>query len=239
MAKTLNKNNKKYLQVKENQLKTKQKNSVLKTYFSQNKKTRILAVGDIHGDTRMVNRLAEKAKKEHVDLVILAGDLTFAENSTKNLIGPFLKEKKQVLIIPGNHESLATTNFLAEMYSPNTTSIHGYSFIKKNVGIFGAGSGDVGIFKLRDEEILKLLTKGHEKVKDVKKRIMVTHIQPHRTKIEKVGGFEGSRAVRKAIEKFQPDIAICAHLHNTGGIEEKIGRTRVISVSRKEVIFDI
>ena len=60
-----------------------------------------------------------------------------------------------------------------------------------------------------------------------------------KTLIEKIGHFRGSTCVRKAIEEFQPDIAICAHLHNTGGIEEHIGKTRVISVSRKEKIFEI
>ena len=60
------------------------------------KKTKILAIGDIHGDTGLVKRLADKAVKEKVDLIILAGDITFAEQSTKNLIGPFIKAKKQV-----------------------------------------------------------------------------------------------------------------------------------------------
>ena len=48
------------------------------------KPLKILAVGDIHGDTGLVKKLAEKAEKENVDLVIIAGDLTFIEKSTKN-----------------------------------------------------------------------------------------------------------------------------------------------------------
>ena len=64
------------------------------------KKTKILAIGDIHGDTGLVKKLAEKAKKEHVDLVILAGDITLAEESTKNLIGPFLKAKNIFAAVP-------------------------------------------------------------------------------------------------------------------------------------------
>jgi len=202
------------------------------------KKTKILAIGDIHGDKGLVKKLAERAKREHVDLVILAGDLTFAEMDTKDLIGPFIKAKTQVLLIPGNHESLATTNFLAEMY-PNTKNIHGYSFKTGEVGIFGAGSGDIGIFQIKDSEMFNLLKKGNDSVKDSKKKIMVTHLQPQGTLIEKIGGFQGSKAIRKAIEKSQPDIAISAHLHNTGGIEEKIGKTKVISVSRNPAIFEI
>ncbi len=201
------------------------------------KKTKILAVGDIHGDTGLVKRLAEKAVKEEVDLVILAGDLTFAEQSTKNIIGPFIKAKKQVLIIPGNHESIATADFLAEMY-PNTKNIHGYSFRKDNLGVFGAGAGDIGINQIKDSEIFELLKKGHENVKDSVKKIMVTHMHPKGSKAE-FSGFPGSSAVRKAIKEFQPNVLITAHIHEAGGMEEDMGKTRVINVSRKEKIFEI
>lgn len=207
----------------------------------QRKKTKILAIGDIHGDTGLVKKLAEKAKEEDVDLIIMAGDLTFAERSTKNIIGPFIKEGKQVLIIPGNHESLATIDFLAEMYSPNTKNIHGYSFTKGNLGIFGAGHGDIGIHRIREDEIFDLLKTGNERLKKqgVNKTIMVTHLQPSNTIMEKIGGFPGSKGVRKAIEKFKPDVAITAHIHEASGLEEHIGKTRVINVSRKEKIFEI
>lgn len=201
------------------------------------KKTKILAVGDIHGDTGLVRRLAEKAKKENVDLVILAGDLTFAEQSVKNLIGPFIKAKKQVLLIPGNHESMATADFLAEMY-PNTKNIHGYSFIKDDLGIFGAGAGDIGINQIKDSEIFALLKKGHENVKDLKKKIMVTHMHPKGSKAE-FSGFAGSSAVRKAVKEFKPDVLISAHIHEAGGLEEYSGKTKIINVSRKEKIFEI
>jgi uncharacterized protein len=201
------------------------------------KKTKILAVGDIHGDTGLVKKLAEKAKKENVDLVILAGDLTFAESSVKNLIGPFVKAKKQVLLIPGNHESIATADFLAEMY-PNTKNIHGYSFIKNDIGIFGAGAGDVGINQIKDSEIFNLLKKGNDNVKNLKKKIMVTHMHHQGSKAE-FSGFKGSSAVRKAVKEFQPDFLISAHIHEAGGIEEQMGKTKIINVSRKEKIFEI
>jgi len=201
------------------------------------KKTKILAVGDIHGDTGLVKRLAEKAKKENVDLVILAGDLTLAEMSTKNLIGPFIKAKKQVLLIPGNHETMATADFLAEMY-PNTKNIHGYSFIKNDLGIFGAGAGDIGINQVKDSEIFNVLKKGHESVKDLKKKIMVTHMHPRGSKAE-FSGFAGSSAVRKAVREFKPDVLISAHIHEAGGLEEYSGKTKIINVSRKEKIFEI
>ena len=201
------------------------------------KKTKILAVGDIHGDTGLVKKLAEKAKKEKVDLIILAGDLTMAEQSTDYLIGPFVKAGKKVLLIPGNHESAATIDFLAQMY-PNTKNIHGYGFKKNDVGVFGAGTANMGIHAIRDSDIFELLKKGHREVKDTEKKVMVTHIHPLGSKAE-IFGFKGSKAVREAIRKFQPDISINAHMHEAGGMEEQIGKTRVINVSRKAKIFEV
>jgi Icc-related predicted phosphoesterase len=201
------------------------------------KKSKILAIGDLHGDTRLVKRLVEKAKKENVDLVILAGDIVFSEDNVTGVVGPFTEAKKQVLLIPGNHESIATIDFLAEMYD-NAESIHGYSFIKDGIGIFGAGGGDVGEHVTSDSEIFYLLKRGYERVKGLKKKIMVTHMHPAGSKSE-FSGFPGSKAVRKAIKYFQPDILINAHIHEAGGIEEQIGKTRVINVSEKESVFEI
>ena len=43
---------------------------------------KILAAGDIHGDSALAEKLAKKAEDENVDLVVLCGDLTYAEQST-------------------------------------------------------------------------------------------------------------------------------------------------------------
>ncbi|GBE20515.1 MAG TPA: hypothetical protein ENG87_00870 [Candidatus Pacearchaeota archaeon] len=203
----------------------------------KDKKTKILAIGDIHGDTGLVKKMAEKAKKENVDLVILTGDLTFAEMSTKNLIGPFLKAKKQVLLIHGNHESIATADFLADLYSP-TRNIHGYSFKKNDIGIFGAGGADIGFDIVNESNIFNILKKGYEEIKDSKKKIMVTHMHAKGTKSE-FSGWEGSKGIRKAIEKFKPDFLIHSHIHEAEGIEDKIGKTKVINVGRKGRIIEI
>ena len=59
-------------------------------------KLRILAAGDIHGDPNVSKKLAERAEKEKVDLVVLTGDLT-GMVQTKNIIKPFLDKKQKVV----------------------------------------------------------------------------------------------------------------------------------------------
>ncbi len=199
---------------------------------------KILASGDIHGDTNLAKKLVEKAEKENVDLVVLCGDLTYAERSLDNIIGPFVAKGKKVLIIPGNHETVATADFLAELYG--IKNIHGISVRYKDVGIFGCGGANIGLFQLEENEIFQLLKQGFERISYLKKKIMVTHVHPSGTKMEKFTSiFPGSKGVRQAIEKFQPDIALCSHVHEAEGIEEKIGKTRVINVGRHGKVIEI
>lgn len=202
------------------------------------KKLKILASGDIHGDTGLAKKLAERAEKENVDLVILCGDLTMAETSVEGIIGPFVKKNKKVLLIPGNHESLATADFLADFYG--VKNIHGYSVKYKDVGIFGAGGANIGLHQISEKEMYGLLKKGFENIKGLKKKIMVTHVHPTGTTMEKFTKFfPGSEGVRKAVEKLNPDILLCSHVHEAEGIEEKIGNTRVINVGKKGKIIEI
>lgn len=205
-------------------------------------KLKILAASDVHGDTKQIEKLAERAEKENVDLIVLCGDLTFAERSTKNIIGPFVKRHKKVLLIPGNHESLATTDFMAELYEPDARNIHGYSVKYKDVGIFGAGgTTNVGpSAPISEDEMYDLLKRGFDKVRYLKKKIMVTHIHPTETKIEKFSKFvPGSDAVKKALKTFKPDILLCGHVHEAEGLEEKLGKTKVINVGREGKIIKI
>ena len=101
---------------------------------------------------------------------------------------------------------MATADFLAEVYEPEARNIHGYSVQYKEVGIFGAGgTTNVGPAVPIDEtEMYDLLKKGWERIRYLKKKIMVTHIHPTETKIEKFSKFvPGSDAVKKAVEKFK------------------------------------
>jgi Icc-related predicted phosphoesterase len=52
-------------------------------------------------------------------------------------------------------------------------------------------------------------------------------------------GFKGSKAVTKAIKEFRPDIHISSHIHEAAGMEEMLGKTLIINVSKKERIFEI
>ncbi len=199
---------------------------------------KVLAFGDIHGDSILAERLAERAEKENVDLVILCGDITYNDQPTVNLIGPFVKRNQKVVLIPGNHESVATADFLAQLYG--VKNLHGYSITSGDIGFFGCGGANIGIHQLEEKEIFDLLKKGSEGIQEVKKKIMITHVHPEGTLMEKFTKiFPGSKGVKKAIDELKPDILLCSHVHEAEGLEEMVGKTRVINVGREGKIINL
>jgi uncharacterized protein len=199
---------------------------------------RILAASDIHGDSKSVKHLANRAEKENVDLVVLCGDLTGVVE-TKNIIKPFKDKNKRVLIIPGNHDSFATADFLANLYG--IKNIHGYSVQYENVGFFGAGGAENLPFfpgSITEKEMFKTLEQAHEGIKGIEKKVMVTHMHASGSKSE-FSGIPGSASITKAIKKFKPDILIHGHIEEGEGIEEKIEKTRVFNVGKNGRIIEI
>ena len=201
------------------------------------KKFKILAASDVEGDTKQIRKLAERAEKENVDIVILCGDIV-GWTETSNLIKPFKDKNKKVLIIPGNHDAFATADFLASLY--DIRNIHGYSVKYDNVGFFGAGGADMPFFPghISEKELFETLKKAYSGLKGIEKKIMVTHMHPSGSKSE-FSGIPGSKAVTKAIKQFKPDILLHGHIHEASGFEEMIGKTRVINVGKEGRIIEI
>lgn len=202
------------------------------------KKIKILAASDLHGDSRLTKKLALRAEKERVDLVVLCGDLTGFKES-KDLIKPFKDKNQKVLLLPGNWDSFATTDFLAQLYG--VTNIHGYSAVYEGVGFFGAGSASTALGPrsgISERELMNTLEKAHTGLKGIEKKVMLTHMHPSGGISEAVG-FKGSDSITKAVKKFKPNLLLHGHIHETFGTQDLIGDTKVINVGRDGVILEI
>ncbi|MDP4039388.1 MAG: metallophosphoesterase [Candidatus Pacearchaeota archaeon] len=199
---------------------------------------RILAASDIQGKSGVSKRLAEKALREKVDLVVLCGDIMGVGDS-EGLIKPFKDRKQKVLILPGNWDSFATTDFLAQLYG--VTNIHGYSAVYENIGFFGAGGAPTAIGPrsgITENEMMETLERAHNGLEGIEKKVMLTHSHPAGSKSE-FSGFPGSVAIREAIKKFKPDLLLHGHIEEGEGFEEMIGKTRVVNVGPEGAVFEI
>jgi len=198
------------------------------------KKFRILAASDVHGDSAATKKLAQRAVKEKVDLVILAGDLS-GWVQTEGILKPFIDCGKKVVFVPGNHDSSELADFLTKLYGAKNVGEHYVRY--DNIGIFGIGSPD-GALSLNEEKSFIKLKKDFEKIKDLEKKIMVSHLNAAGTKSE-FSGIVGSSSLRKAIDEFQPDLFLSGHIHEAAGLQETIGKTRVINLGKKGEIIEL
>jgi len=204
------------------------------TKKTKRSKLRILAAGDFHGDSATAKKLADKAKREKVDLVLLTGDITGPIES-ENLIKPFTDKNQKVVFVPGNWDTSETADFFTKLYGVKNIGEH---YVKYgDIGIFGVGSPDWQL-DLKEKKTFAHLKAEFEKIKNLEKNIMVSHIHAKDTKSE-FSGFPGSSALKKAIKEFQPDLFISGHIHEAEGLQEKIGKTRVISVGKRGKIIEI
>lgn len=200
------------------------------------KKFKILAAGDFHGDSDTTKKLAKRAYDEHVDLVILTGDIT-SPLKTENILKPFIERGKKVVLVPGNHDTTEAMDLFSHLYG--VKNIHEKYAVYEDIGIVGIGSPDWQM-ELDEKKAYDKLKQNFEKIKEKKleKRILVSHLHAAGTKSE-FSGIKGSKGLRRAIEKFQPDIFLSGHIHELEGLTEKIGKTRVYSIGRKGRIIEL
>lgn len=195
------------------------------------KKLRILAAGDLHGNKSLAEKLSKKAIEEKVDLIILTGDLTGPVKDDGSILEPFTKAKQKVVFIPGNWESSEEVDLLKK----RAKNIHNYYVTYNEIAISGIGNPD---WKMRlDKEDLYAIKSNFSRIKS-KKRILVSHLHAEGTLAE-FSGIPGDKILREAVEYFKPDMLISSHIHEAEGLEDFIGKTKVFQVGRTGKVLEI
>ena len=191
---------------------------------------KIIAMGDIHERTGGFNILEKEISS--ADLVIITGDLTQFGNKEKAAMVIYSVKgiNPNILAQVGNLDSLEIDAFLTR----KGVNIHGSGRIIEGVGVFGCGGSGYTPFRtpveFSEDELKTFLENGYRDVCDSPVKILICHTPPVNTKVDmiKSGAHVGSKAVRKFIEKHQPDLCITGHIHEASG-EDIIGKTKVLN----------
>ena len=185
---------------------------------------KILAFSDLHHSRRRAEALVEASRD--ADLVIGAGDfcnmregLPEALNLLSGIIAP-------MVVVPGNAESAAE---LEEAAHTGTTVLHGSGLEVEGVHLFGLGYGvpttPFGSWScdLTEAHAGEMLSRC------VVADMLILHSPPKGVADLIIGraSRSGSVAIYEAIERIQPDLAVCGHIHDSWGKTGQIGRTRV------------
>jgi len=191
---------------------------------------RLLACADFHGSRKAVEKASDLALKEETDLIVVAGDI--ANNSLQKAteyLGILKETNLPILFVPGNLDPKS----LSDWHDAPVNSIHGRTYKYQSFVFLGLGGASRGPFytpfEYDESEAASILDEAYRNVKEGR-LILVSHCPPKDTSLDRTfsGVHAGSLSVRRFIEKAQPILVICAHIHEGRGVDQ-IGKTRLVN----------
>ncbi len=188
---------------------------------------KILFISDTHG--RKINsNLIKKA-----DVIFHSGDFTVFEKNIVDFLLYFESLPIPIFLIHGNHEDAETIRKIIKRFKlKNIRFIHNQIVKFEGFVIGGIGGGG---FSLNSPSTKKL----EHKLKNKSIDILITHAPPYRTKLDQLGkDHVGNIEFRRFIEKYQPKICSCGHLHENAGKEDIIDNTLLINPGYKGKIIE-
>ena len=190
---------------------------------------KFISFGDIHEHAENVQKIDGISD---ADFVVITGDLTNYGGIKKagNIIDFISRYNPAIYAQFGNMDLEEVNNYFDEI----GINLHSKGIIIEDVGIFGAGGSNYTPFstpsEYSEEQLEEFIYKGYESIKNLPIKILVSHTPPHNTALDIVGDgiHVGSTAVRKFIEKYQPQLCLTGHIHEAVG-KDKIGSTIIVN----------
>ncbi len=197
---------------------------------------KLLAFSDLHCDLGQAAELV--ARSAEVDVVVGAGDFASVHNGLAETIEALSAIEVPTVLVPGNNETeLDLREACADW--PAATVLHGEGAEVAGAQFFGLGAG-VPVtpwdwsFDLEEDEAAKLLEASPEGA------ILVLHSPPRgHVDVSGAGAHLGSRAIVEAIERTQPRLAVCGHIHESWGEESTVGETQIVNLGPTGRVFDL
>lgn len=187
---------------------------------------KILAFSDLHHSRPRAEMIVEASAE--ADLVIGAGDFCNMREGLPEAMGLLSGLGAPLVAVPGNAES---ADELEEAAHAGTTVLHGTGTEFGGLTLFGLGyavpvtpfgSWSCDLTEAFAADMLDACAAAD---------IMVFHSPPRGVADRTSSGHSvGSTAIRAAIERVQPRLAVCGHIHDSWGQEGTIGATRVVNL---------
>ena len=195
---------------------------------------KLLAFVDLHGSMSVLKKIGVLAKKEHVNYIVCAGDITIFGDSMKLLIQQLDKINIPVIMLHGNHEDETVMRQLCDK-TKNVKFLHKEVFEAGEYVFMCYGGGG---FSVKDSGFEKWSRGAMNKIREEKKIILITHAPPYGTKLDRIlDQPAGSKSIRKFIKLVQPKLAISGHLHENAGVKDKIDKTKMVNPGPRGMIL--
>jgi len=187
-------------------------------------------VVDVHD--RFESVPAAIAQIGDVDLLVIGGDLTTggSPEDAELAIEAWKPLAPRLLALAGNMDSAAIDERLDKLGV--ALDARGFSF--GDIGVFGVSAAPLSPlqtpYELADDELERRIERGFTSVAGSRITVFCPHAPPARTSCDRLrsGEHVGSGVIRAFVEREQPDIVLCGHIHEARG-EDRIGRSRIVN----------
>jgi Icc-related predicted phosphoesterase len=195
--------------------------------------TRVLAFSDLHADPRLTARIVAAAGA--ADLVLGAGDFFNMRQGLPQAMAALAPLAPKAVLVPGNAESEAELRA-----ATGATVLHGQTATVAGLRIFGLGHAvpltPFGAWSCDMSEAEAAVLLAAATAVDV----LLCHAPPKGlADVTWSGESVGSVAIRAAVERLQPRLMLCGHIHDSWGTRGMIGRTEVVNLGPRPVWFDL
>src|SRR5437763_505617 len=196
---------------------------------------RLLAFSDLHRDRDRAERLVELARE--ADLAVGVGDYATMRMGLESTIEALSAIAAPAVLIPGNAES-DTELWQACASWRGAHVLHGQATAIAGTQFFGLGGGVPPTpfpwsFDLSEDEAAAKLESCPERA------VLVVHSPPKGYLDEAHGRHLGSTSILEAIERKQPALVVCGHIHQCWGREATIDTTPVVNVGPRGRLLEI
>jgi Icc-related predicted phosphoesterase len=191
---------------------------------------KIIALADVHGDIDRAEDIL--AGVSDADVVVIGGDLTTRADPSEAeaAIERFRSDGRPVVAVAGNMDLPA----VEERYRRLGISLDSNGVIIDGIGFFGVSGCPptpmMTPYEISEEEMARRIEIGWGMTRHASRTVFVPHTPPRATTLDRIslGAHVGSTSVRNFIDREQPDLVICGHIHEARGIE-KLGTTTVVN----------
>ena len=187
---------------------------------------KILAFSDLHHSVARAKHIVEAS--QDADLVIGAGDFCNARQDLDGALGLLAGITAPFVAVPGNAESV---DELRDAAPEHMTVLHGTGTELMGLTLFGLGYAvpetPFGGWScdLSEGMAADALDKCHSA------DILILHSPPKGiADISSDGRSLGSTAIRAAIERIAPGLAVCGHIHDSWGQSGRLGTTDIVNL---------
>lgn len=196
---------------------------------------KIQIFSDIHGDVKAL----EKLLSAPADVYISAGDLTNFGKGLDACASVFARQGERVWSIPGNHETIQQN----QKFCADGRFVDFHRQVRQLSSSYWAGLGysNPTPFDTPGEYTEEQLAEALDSFRGHAPLYLVVHAPPYGSKLDEfaAGKHAGSHAVRTFVEREQPEMLFCGHIHECGGKSDQIGRTRCFNVGKRGYLLEL